>query len=80
MAGFTPFIAENIDHPSIYNLVKASFTEFLIRNISQFPESDRLPVNLPGALAGISGIFSEAAREAGFQTGIITESPMEWVC
>ncbi len=78
MAGFTRFIAENTGHQEIYELAKSSFAEFFIRNISQYPESSRLPVNFTGSIGWhFSDILKAAAAETGFTTGIITESPVE---
>ncbi len=77
MAQFTHFIAENIKHPSIYKLVKGSFLEFFNRNIKQFPEAARLPVNFTGSIGWyFRSILNDAAEDAGFKTGIITESPI----
>ncbi len=78
MAKFTHFIAENIDHPSIYGLVKESFTDFFVRNISQYPESAHLPVNVTGSIGWhFSSVLKQAAEENGFSIGIVTETPME---
>jgi glucosamine kinase len=77
MAGFTRFIAEHKDRREIYELVKGSFAEFFIRNISQYPEASRMPVNFTGSIGWhFSEILKKAAEETGFKTGIITESPV----
>ncbi len=78
MANFTHFLAERIDHPSIYNLVKESFSEFFNRNIRQFPEAANLPVNVTGSIGwNFMDTLTEAAYETGFRTGFITKDPME---
>ncbi len=78
MARFTRFIAEHIDHPSIYNLVMEGFREFFSRNISQYPEAASMPVNITGGVGWcFRDILSEAASDTGFSTGIITRMPME---
>ncbi len=78
MAGFTRFMAENIDHPSIYKLVKSSFAEFFVRNISQYPEATGMPVNFTGSICWHFGeVLKAAAGENGFRTGTITRAPME---
>ena len=78
MSRFTRFIAAHIDHPSIYDLVKNSFREFFIRNITQYPEAFHLPVNVTGGVGWrFRDILSEAASETGFRTGAITRMPME---
>ena len=78
MAQFTHFIAGHIEHPSMYKLVKESFSEFLNRNIRQFPEAARLPVNVTGSIGWhFRDILKDAAHSAGFTTGVITRAPME---
>ncbi len=78
MAQFTHFIAGHIEHPSIYKLVKESFSEFLNRNVRQFPEAARLPVNVTGSIGWhFRDILKDAAVSAGFTTGAITRAPME---
>jgi glucosamine kinase len=78
MAEFTHFIADNIDDPSIHSMVKESFADFFVRNISQLPESSWLPVNLTGSIAWhFRSILTQAALETGFSTGIITGSPAD---
>jgi N-acetylglucosamine kinase-like BadF-type ATPase len=78
MAKFTPFLAVNIDQPAVYQLVKQSFSDFFTRNISQYPEALQMPVNFTGSIAWyFSDVLSEAAKENGYRTGIITRSPME---
>lgn len=78
MAKFTHFIADNIDDPSIHSMVKESFADFFVRNISQLPESSWLPVNFTGSVAWhFRRILTQAALETGFSTGIITNSPAE---
>jgi glucosamine kinase len=78
MAGFCVFLAENIDHPAIHTLVKSRFTGFFVRNISQYPESGRMPVNVTGSVGWhFRKILNEAAVENGFRLGIVTESPMD---
>lgn len=78
MAKFTWFLSENIGHPSIYKLVNNCFKEFFTRNIKQYPESAHLPVNATGSIAWhFREVLIESARETGFQTGVITKSPMD---
>ncbi len=78
MAQFTHFIAGHVEHPSIYKLVKESFSEFLNRNVRQFPEASRLPLNVTGSIGWhFRDILKEAAVSSGFTTGLITRGPME---
>jgi glucosamine kinase len=78
LAQFTRFVHENIDESTLRNLVKGSFKEFFDRNVSQYPESQRLPIHFTGSIAYyFELLLRESANESGFQVGIITESPME---
>ncbi len=78
MAKFAPFLSENINHPSIYQLVNNCFKEFFKRNIEQYPESAHLPVNATGSIAWhFRSILKESAAEKGFRMEVITRSPMD---
>jgi len=78
LAQFTRFIHENMDESILRNLVKGSFKEFFDRNVSQYPESQRLPVHFTGSIAFyFEPLLRESANESGFRVGIITKSPME---
>jgi N-acetylglucosamine kinase-like BadF-type ATPase len=78
LAQFTRFIHENLQEDSLRTLVKDSFTEFFSRNIRQYPEAYKLPVNFTGSVAWhFRDILQESAEESGFRTGIITLKPME---
>jgi N-acetylglucosamine kinase-like BadF-type ATPase len=78
LAQFAPFIQENLQEESLRNLVKKSFHEFFDRNIRQYPEAVRLPVDFTGSIAWhFRAVLQESARESGFQTGKITLKPME---
>jgi len=78
MAKFTPFLAENIDHPPVYQLVKSSLAEFFSRNIRQYPQAALLPVNVAGSIAWyFREVLTCAAGETGFRMGTVTEDPMD---
>ncbi len=78
MAQFSHFLGANTGNPAVYRLIKDSFTEFFNRNISQYPEAARLPVNITGSIGWhFRDIITEAARESGFTTGVITQAPMD---
>ena len=50
-AGFTRFIAENISHPKLQELVESSFDRFLERNVLQYSKATVLPVHFTGSIA-----------------------------
>lgn len=50
-AGFTRFIAENISHPKLQELVESSFDLFLKRNVLQYAKATVLPIHFTGSIA-----------------------------
>ena len=50
LAQFTPFLLENIEEPSIFNLVYDSFDAILIRNVMQYPLDD-IQIGFVGSVA-----------------------------
>lgn len=50
LAQFTPFLAENIEEPYIFNLVYDAFDSFLCRNVMQYPLDD-LKIGFIGSVA-----------------------------
>jgi N-acetylglucosamine kinase-like BadF-type ATPase len=78
LAGFTRFIHDHPEESSLRDLVKSSFIEFYTRNIRQYPEALRLPVNFIGSVGFyFEGLLREAASETGYSVGQIILSPME---
>jgi N-acetylglucosamine kinase-like BadF-type ATPase len=78
LAAFTRFIHANINDEYLNRMVRESFTEFFNRNVKQYPEARELPVHFTGGVAyHFSGILKETARQLGYTTGAITESPVD---
>ena len=78
LASFVPFLAENIDEPCIYNLLKESFRSFLRRNVKQYEGWDKLPIGFNGSIAKIyREPLEEALKEEGMHLGRIVQAPME---
>ncbi len=77
LAGFAPYVAENIHEAPLYKLVKSGFDKFFSRNISQYPQAAHLPVHFTGGIAWhFRDILSAAASENGYILGNITPDPM----
>lgn len=76
LASFTPFIVQNIDDPTIADIVKRSFTEFFQRNIMHYDIKVK-KINFVGSIAFH---FSESliwvANELGLEVGKIEKSPL----
>ncbi len=78
LAGFTRFIADNIEEAVIADIVRKGFAAFFVRNIALYPEASSLPVNLVGSVAyEFRTLLKEAAATTGFSVGLIMRSPVE---
>lgn len=77
LAKFTPFLLENIEEVSIFNLVFDSFDAFFVRNVMQYPLED-MQVGFVGSVAHY---FHETLEIVAYERGInissIVQSPME---
>ncbi len=77
LSKFTPFLLQNIEEPSIFNLVFDSFDSFLVRNVVQYPLDD-MKVGFVGSIAHY---FRETLEIVAFERGIavseVVQSPME---
>ncbi len=77
LASFSPFLAENMEEPSIHALVLQSFKAFLKRNVMQY-DYLHYPVHFIGSIAYYyQQVLREAASETGVQIGYIQQSPMK---
>ena len=79
LAQFSKFILHHLkEEESLYNLVKNSFVDFFVRNISHYKQAGDMPVNFTGSIAWhFKEILNDAAKETGFTIGIVTKDPME---
>lgn len=78
LATFSPFISENLNDPSIHALVVRSFKSFLKRNVMQYKNYDKLPINFVGSVAyHYQELLIEAVEDMNMQPGKIIQSPME---
>lgn len=78
LAQFTPFLAENMAEPAIYNLIFDSFTDFFVRNVMQYPNFEDYPVSFVGSIAYyFKDILEVVAFELGITLGEIKQSPLE---
>ena len=78
LAQFAPFIERNISEPSIHALALRSFTDFFVRNVSNYPNYKELPCNFVGSIALLQKeVLTEAASKLGITIGNIIQAPME---
>ena len=77
-AKFTLFISDHVTEPAIYDLVYDEFSRFLIRNVMQYTNVNRLPIHVVGSIGWyFRDIFEKAASAMNLQTGRFIQTPME---
>jgi len=77
LAQFTPFILENIEEPSLFNLVFDSFDSFFVRNVLQYP-LEEIAVGFVGSVAYyFRDTLEIVASERRIEISEIVQSPME---
>jgi glucosamine kinase len=75
---FSRFLSANIDVPELHAIVSSSFDEFIIRNVLQYPESKRLPINFTGSIAvHFRDLLEDTLRRHNLRPGIFSMTPME---
>lgn len=76
LAQFAPFLAENIQHPEVHNIVYNSFVAFFERNVQQYVYQ-QLETSFVGSVAfHLRDVLTEAALHCGVTIGDIVKSPM----
>lgn len=78
LATFVEFIAENIEHEYMTEMMSEEIGRYFDRNISCYPEAKELPICFTG---GVSKVFQEIIRrvgtEKGYRIGKFLNPPME---
>lgn len=78
LAGFAPFLYENINEPCIEALVKDGFRNFLRRNVRQYSGWESLPIGFIGSVATVFRTqLNEVIAEERMHLGQIIQAPME---
>lgn len=78
LSTFSPFIYENLDDPSVRALVMRSFKSFLVRNVMQYRDYDKLPIHFVGSIAyHYQDVLKEVIESLDMKAGKIIKSPME---
>ena len=78
MAGFTPFIHENQQHPFMQALLQQAFGQFLQLIKDYYPADMRSSIRLTGSVAAnFRDIIGKIATEKGLEIENIVSSPLE---
>jgi len=77
LAQFSPFLLENIEEPSVFNLVYDCFESFFVRNVMQYDLED-VEVGFVGSIAyHFADTLEIVASELGIAIFAIVQSPMD---
>lgn len=78
LASLSPFLIENIEEPSIRQLVLGAFKSFFVRNVANYSNYRETPVCFVGSIAHYyRDLLEEVADSLGIKVGIVLKSPME---
>ena len=78
LASLSPFLAENIEEPSVHRLVLNAFKSFFVRNVENYDNYKELSVNFVGSIAvNYREVLEEAAKALYITIGKIIKSPMD---
>jgi len=76
LASFTPFLAENIQHPDVYNIVYSGFVSFFKRNVMQY-ETENMKIRFTGSVAhSFADVLKKAADDCGLKVDKVEKCPM----
>ena len=77
LASISPFIKNNIEDKTIYNLVYNAFTDFFCKNVMQYNYKEN-KVSFVGSVAfHYEDILRKVSSDLNIETGSIVQSPME---
>lgn len=78
LASFVPFMAENIEHPYVVDLLHRGFGEYIRTNIKPFPDYSAYVCHFVGSIAyHFEPQLRHACAQYGVQVGKILKSPIE---
>jgi len=78
LAGFSPFIHDNLDRPAIKQLVVDSFKEFFRRHVFKYKNAATLPLSFIGSIAHhYEPILREVCESEGLICKTITQKPID---
>lgn len=77
LASFTPFLANHLEEPAIFNLVYDAFDSFFVRNIAQYNTAE-LPIGFVGSIAWyFRDVLEIVASEHQLEIAKIVQSPVD---
>lgn len=77
LAGYTKFLSKNIGRPEIQNIVISSFSDFVARNLLQYPDVENTLVHFTGSIAfHFEAQLRNVIEKQHLKLGVIERSPM----
>lgn len=77
LAKFSPFLLQNIENPTIFNIIYNSFDAFFVRNVQQY-DCENMQISFIGSVAYyFRDTLEIVASEQGLTIGKIEQSPMD---
>ncbi|GHT77315.1 ATPase [Bacteroidia bacterium] len=77
LAGFSPFIRENLADKTVYDLLYHAFTDFFVKNVRQYDYQNN-PVHFTGSVAyAYKVVLQQTAKDLNLEIGKIVSSPMD---
>lgn len=78
LAGFVPFIHEELHHPYLQHLVLAGFESFFELRVSRIPDSHSCPIYLVGSMASYFETYVRmAAQSHGLEIAGVIQKPID---
>ena len=78
LAAFCTFISDNIDNSYLETIVKESFSEFVICQLSKYSDYQKMPIGFIGSIAFyFKEQLNEVLKESGLKLSKVMKSPMD---
>ena len=78
LANYTKFLSKNIEYPEIQNIVLSGFSDFVTRNLLQYPDIEKLPIHFTGSIAfHFEAQLRKVIEGKQLTLGKIERAPME---
>lgn len=78
IAGLSPFVTENIQHPLMKEIAEKNFHDFMAHQISEYSGFKEMEISFVGSVAyHLQNVLKEVMQEEGLKTGIILQNPMD---
>ncbi len=78
LANYTKFLSKNIEQHEIESIVLNGFSDFVTRNLLQYPDIEKLPIHFTGSIAfHFEAQLRKVIERQHLKLGRIEQAPME---